>query len=46
MNSKGNINCKKRFGKSIKNRCCEYFQSQIEKKFHNTNGFYIEVPND
>lgn len=46
MNSKGNINCKKRFGKSIKNRCCGYFQSQIEKKFHNTNGFYIEVPND
>lgn len=45
-NSKGKFNRKKRFGKSIKNRCCGYFQSQIEKKFHNTNGMYIEVPNN
>ena len=45
-NSKGEINRKKRFGKSIKNRCPGYFQSQIEKKFSSTNGIYIEVPND
>ena len=46
FNSKGKCNRKKRFGKSIKNRCCGYFQSQIEKKFKCTNGTYIEVPND
>lgn len=46
LNKKGKINRKKRFGKSIKNRCCGYFQSQIEKKFKCTNGTYIEVPND
>lgn len=46
INSKGKINRKKRFGRSIKNRCCGYFQSQIEKKFCNTNGTYIEVSND
>ena len=45
-NSKGKFNRKKRFGKSIKNRCCGYFQSQIEKKFKSTNGIYIEVSND
>lgn len=46
FNSKGKCNRKKRFGKSIKNRCCGYFQSQIEKKFKCTNGTYIKVPND
>ena len=46
INKKGKINRKKRFGKSIKNRCPGYFQIQIEKKFSNTNGVYIEVPND
>ena len=46
VNRKGKINRKKRFGKSIKNRCCGYFQSQIEKKFSNTNGVYIEAPSD
>jgi hypothetical protein len=46
FNSKSKCNRKKRFGKSIKNRCCWYFQSQIEKKFKSTNGTYIEVPND
>ena len=35
---------KKRFGKSIKNRCPGYFQTGIEKKFKNTGGAYIEVP--
>lgn len=46
FNSKGKCNRKKRFGKSIKNRCFGYFQSQIEKKFKCTNGIYIEVPNN
>ena len=46
VNSKGKINKKKRFGRSIKNRCSGYFQAQIERKFKNTNGVYIEVPND
>lgn len=46
VNSKGKFNKKKRFGKSIKNRCCGYFQSQTEKKFKVTGGAYIEVPNN
>lgn len=33
---------KKRFGKSIKNRCPGYFQSQAKRKFR----IYVEVPND
>lgn len=33
---------KKRFGKSIKNRCPGYFQAQAEQKF----ACYMEVPND
>ena len=37
---------KKRFGKSIKNRCPGYFQEKIKQKFINTNGSYIEVPKD
>lgn len=44
INEKGKCKRKKRFGKSIKNRCCGYFQAQIEQKFKNTNGIYIEVP--
>ncbi|MDO4468131.1 MAG: hypothetical protein Q4C49_14210 [Bacillota bacterium] len=35
-------NGKKRFGKSIKNRCCGYFQQQAEYKFKT----YIEVSNE
>lgn len=46
INNKDKINRKKRFGKSLKNRCPGYFQEQIENKFCNTNGIYIEVPND
>lgn len=45
-NENGKNNRKKRFGKSIKNRCCGYFQAQIEKKFSATGGIYIEVSND
>ena len=40
----GKVNRKKRFGKSIRNRCPGYFQSQAEMKFISTGGRYIEVP--
>ena len=46
INEKGKINRKKRFGRSIKNRCPGYFQAQVERKFKNTDGNYIEVSND
>lgn len=44
-NQAGKINRKKRFGKSIKNRCPGYFQAKVKQKFTNTRGIYIEVPN-
>lgn len=37
---------KKRFGKSIKNRCPGYFQAKVQQLFESTGGLYIEVPND
>lgn len=46
VNSKGKFNRKKRFGKSIKNRCPSGFQTTVEKKFKTTGGTYIEVPNN
>ena len=39
----GRCNRKKRFGKSIKNRCPGYFQAKVKEKFQNTGGKYIEV---
>ena len=45
-NAKGKFNKKKRFGKSIKNRCPGGFQSTVEQKFTSTGGLYIEVPNN
>ena len=45
-NSKGKFNKKKRFGKSIKNRCPSGFQTTIEKKFKVSGGTYVEVPNN
>ena len=42
----GKANRKKRFGKSIRNRCPGYFQSQAEMKFTSTGGKYLEVPYD
>lgn len=45
-NSKGKFNKKKRFGKSIKNRCPGGFQTAVEKKFKVSGGTYIEVPNN
>ena len=44
VDKNGKINRKKRFGKSIQNRCPGYFQAQIEQKFTQTGGQYIEVP--
>ena len=46
VNSKGKFNRKKRFGKSIKNRCPSGFQTAVERKFKATGGTYIEVPNN
>ena len=46
VNRKGKFNKKKRFGKSIKNRCPSGFQTTIEKKFKVSGGRYIEVPNN
>ena len=43
---KGKFNKKKRFGKSIKNRCPSGFQTAVEKKFTITGGTYIEVSNN
>ena len=45
-NKKGKFNKKKRFGKSIKNRCPGGFQATVEKKFTSTGGLYIEVPSN
>ena len=45
-NDKGEFNKKKRFGKSIKNRCPSGFQTAVEKKFRTTGGIYIEVSNN
>ncbi|MGN8746962.1 hypothetical protein ACTM83_13350, partial [Catenibacterium mitsuokai] len=46
VNSKGKFNRKKRFGKSIKNRCPSGFQATVEKKFKVSGGIYIEASND
>lgn len=35
---------KKRFGRSIKNRCPGYFQAQVKEKFERSGGWYVEVP--
>lgn len=43
---KGRANRKKRFGKSVQNRCPGYFQKQVGQKFTSTGGAYIEVPKD
>ena len=46
VDSKGRFHRKKRFGRSIKNRCPSGFQATIERKFKVTGGTYIEVPNN
>lgn len=45
-NSEGRFNRKKRFGKSIHNRCPGGFQAAVEMRFLSTGGRYIEVPNN
>lgn len=45
INSRNKFNKKKRFGKSIKNRCPGGFQNTIKMKFKVTGGTYIEVSN-
>ena len=42
VNSKGKINKKKRFGRSIKNRCSGYFQAQIESQYDHTADDYLK----
>lgn len=44
VNEKGKFNRKKRYGKSIQNRCPGGFQATLEKKFSIAGGTYIEVP--
>ena len=44
VNSSGRFNRKKRFGRSVRNRCAGYFQAQVEAKFVRTGGTYHEVP--
>lgn len=46
VNSKGRYNRKKRYGRSIKNRCPGYFQAQARRVFERTGGTYIEVSNN
>ena len=46
INSKGKFNKKKRFGRSIKNRCQGKFQAIIENKFNVSDGTYIKVTNN
>ena len=40
----GRINRKKRFGKSIRNRCPGYFQARVQKVFEATGGLFVEAP--
>ena len=46
LDKNGKPKRKKRFGKSIRNRCPGYFQECLKKKFESTGGVYIEVPVD
>lgn len=46
VNNRGKFNKKKRFGKSIKNRCPSGFLVTVANKFNVSGGTYIEVPND
>ena len=43
VNNKGKFNKKKRFGKSIKNRCPSGFQVAVEEKFKTTGSIYIVI---
>ena len=44
VNKKGKFNRRKRFGKSILNRCPGYFVSRLKEVFEQTNGCVIDIP--
>lgn len=46
LDKNGKPKRKKRFGKSIQNRCPGYFQMKVKQMFESTGGIYIEVPTD
>lgn len=46
LDKNGKPKRKKRFGKSILNRCPGYFQMKVKQLFESTGGIYIEVPAD
>lgn len=46
LDKNGKPKRKKRFGRSIKNRCPGYFQAKVQQLFESTGGTYIEVPSD
>ena len=46
LDKNGKPKRKKRFGKSIQNRCPGYFQMKVKQIFESTGGIYIEVPAD
>lgn len=46
LDKNGKPKRKKRFGRSIKNRCPGYFQAKVQQLFESTGGIYIEVPSD
>ena len=46
LDKNGRPKRKKRFGRSIQNRCPGYFQAKVKQLFESTGGTYIEVPSD
>lgn len=46
LDKNGKPKRKKRFGRSIQNRCPGYFQAKVQQLFESTGGTYIEVPSD
>ena len=44
VDTNGQMKRKKRFGRSIKNRCPGYLQAKAKQLFESTGGTYVEVP--
>ena len=44
VDKNGRMKRKKRFGRSIKNRCPSYLQAKAKQLFESTGGKYVEVP--
>ena len=44
VDKNGRMKRKKRFGRSIKNRCPGYLQAKAKQLFESTGGMYVEVP--